>query len=242
LGEVLSRFADAGLKLNEKYVFGTNEVEYLGYKFSEQGMTAVPHKLEAIARMTPPDTAKKLYSLLCGMQYYRRMIPRFGEVSEPLYALAANKKQFKWNPETIKKFETLKLALLSAPIMAYPEPNKPYIMHKDASGSGLASVLYEQQDGILKPIMFSSQKLNKHEKNYSATEREMAAIVQGMDTFRPYIYGRHTDVYTDHKPLVTAKNLKRPMGRLGRMFICVQDFDYTLHTEKKMCKFLNNFV
>lgn len=69
--------------------------------------------------------------------------------------------------------------------------------------------MQEDENGLMRPVAFASRKLTATEQRYSATERELLAIVYAFDQFNSNIYGRHVKVYTDHKPLVTMAKLKR---------------------------------
>lgn len=51
------------------------------------------------------------------------------------------------------------------------------------------------------PISYASRTLNKHEKSYSTTEKELLANVWAVTYYRPYIYGRSFHLLTDHQPL-----------------------------------------
>jgi len=75
IDEILSRFRFAGLKFKpKKYVFADHEVEYLGFKFTDQGLHATTTKIDAIMQIKPPDTTKKLFSFMCSINYYRSLI------------------------------------------------------------------------------------------------------------------------------------------------------------------------
>ena len=81
-------------------------------------------------------------------------------------------------------------------------------------------------DKFFKPIAFTSRKLSETGKRYSATERELLALVYAYDQFYSHFYGRHIKFYTDHEPLSKMNKLKNPLGRVGRLFHRLQDEDY----------------
>lgn len=60
-------------------------------------------------------------------------------------------------------------------------------LHTDASNVALGGVLFQKVNGTNKPIAFYSRKFNSAERNYSATDREMLAIVANLRHFRHYI-------------------------------------------------------
>ena len=67
----------------------------------------------------------------------------------------------------------------------------------DASNSGLGAVLL--QEG--KPIAFASRSLTDAETRYANIERELLAVLFGLERFYQYTYGRDVTVQSDHKPL-----------------------------------------
>lgn len=95
---------------------------------------------------------------------------------------------------------------------------------------------------MFKPVAFCSRKLNATEQRYSATERELLAIVYAVHQFKLHVEGRHLTIYTDHEPLVTMKELKNPMGRLGRLFHDLAEVDYSLRHIAGNENFLPDFL
>ena len=96
----------------------------------------------------------------------------------------------------------------------------------DASKHGLGAVLL--QEG--KPVAYESKSLSPTEQDYAKIEKEMYAIVFGTERFHQYIYGRHIEVTTDHKPLeaILRKPLSAAPARLQRMMLRLQKYDLTV--------------
>ena len=228
--EVLSRFKHAGLKLKpEKCAFAVENCEYLGFKISKDGIQVTARKIEAVLKIDPPSTVKGLYSFLCSMNYYRSLIPRFGDLTADLYKMTETKRRLcDWNESSIEKFNKLKQSLVSAPILAFPDSALPFVIQSDASGHSIASVLLQKHGEIYRPVAFASRKLNQTERRYSTTERELLSVVYAVKQFYLHVEGRHLTIYTDHEPIVTMKSLKNPMGRLGRLFHELSDVSYNL--------------
>ena len=88
LQEVFGRFCRANLRLKpEKCFLASKEVLYLGYMVSREGISADVQKVEAVRSFPRPTNLTSLCSFLCLASYYRRFIPNFSTVANPLYAL-----------------------------------------------------------------------------------------------------------------------------------------------------------
>jgi hypothetical protein len=117
---------------------------------------------------------------------------------------------------------------MTAPLLAYPDFKLPFTIQCDASNIAVGAVIGQTFDNKFRPVMYGSRHFTASESRFSATERELLAIVWAAKRFNPYIYGRHATFVTDHQPLVTMRSLKEPMGRIGRLFNKIQDIDYNL--------------
>ena len=60
------------------------------------------------------------------------------------------------------------------------------------------------------PVAFASRALTPIERNYAQIEKELLAIVFGMEKFNHFTYGRKVTVESDHKPLQTIH--KKPLA------------------------------
>ena len=83
-------------------------------------------------------------------------------------------------------------------LLAFPDFQKPFVIHTDASKTQLGSVI--SQEG--KPIAFYSRKLNPAQTRYTKTERELLSIVETLKEFRNILFGQKIAIYTDHSNLV----------------------------------------
>ena len=126
-------------------------------------------------------------------------------------------KQVKWNEKCDKAFIELKEVLTRTPILVMPDWTKPFILQTDVSAFGLGNIV-SQIDGTWKEhlIAFASKKFLQSERNYSATEREALAIVQGVKHFRTYLPESKFTIETDHNLLTQLGNLKDSHDRLAR--------------------------
>jgi hypothetical protein len=215
LRECLIRLRRAGLKINpSKCVFAAEEVEYLGHTINADGVRPGQDKTKAIKSCTPPTSVATVRSFIGLCNYFRRFVPSFASVASPLYALTSSKTEWRGGdlpPAALQAFLSLRSALASAPILAYPQRKGKFHLFVDAaSGSasdseapaGLgACLLQTQQDGSRRVVAYASRTLLDHERNYSAFLLELAAAVYGIDQFYLLLRGRPFILYTDHKPL-----------------------------------------
>ena len=105
-----------------------------------------------------------------------------------------------------ESFDRLKLALTSAPVLAYTNYEKPFLLETDASLKGLGAVLsQEDDDGKMRVISYASHTLKPYEKsmrNYSSTKLELLALKWSVcEKFRDYLIGSKFTVLTNNNPL-----------------------------------------
>ena len=95
----------------------------------------------------------------------------------------------------------LKERLVSAPILVYPDWNKMFHVHIDASGIALGAVLEQPREKMDHPIYYASKKLSTVERNYTMTKREALAMVYSLQMFTHYSLGASFKFFTDHSML-----------------------------------------
>jgi hypothetical protein len=206
IDEVLTRIKNAGLKLKpSKCSFGTHEVEYLGFKISDQGIQPSQRKVERLLQVKPPKTPALLHSYLCSINFYRQDIPHFGHITSELHDMAASKTRFlTWTDTALRHFSRLQNAFANAPILAFPDFDKTFYIQGDASAKAvggaclqkhgcstpLQNPLQNSNNCIFRPNVFFGRKLTKTERRWSATEREMLALVYGYTICYHLVFGR----------------------------------------------------
>ena len=114
--------------------------------------------------------------------------------------------------------------LTEAPVLAYPQFEREFMLETDASGLGLGAVLsQEQSDGTIRPISFASRTLQPHEQNYGISDLEALGVVWAIRHYRHYLYGHHCIVFTDHEALKSLLNTPQPSGKLARWGMALQE-------------------
>lgn len=236
LNEVFSRMRQAGLKLSPgKCYFAQKKLHYLGHVISKEGIQADPRKIEKVQNLCAPTNQKGVKSLLGLTNYYKKFIKGYSKICAPLFQLLQKNSKFEWTDDCQKSLDTLKNALCSAPILAFPDMNKPFILTCDASRSGLGYILGQlDSNGKERVIEYSGRALQAAEKNYTVSEIECLAIVSGVKAFRAYL---STDIpftiITDHQALKVLNSITTSQnGRIARWALFLQGFKYTVHYRK----------
>jgi hypothetical protein len=195
---------------------------------SERGVLPDKTKTKAIEDFPTPQNVKQLKRFLGLMSYYRRFIPRFSTIASPLHQLLKKDAKYEWTDKQEQAFRGLQSRLISPPILRYPDYSREFIPTTDASSEGVRAVLSQGKIGKDLPIAFASRSLNKAERNYNTTEKELLAIVWGVRYFRPYLFGTKFTIVTDHKPLTWIASVKDPRSRLLRWRIKLEEYNYEI--------------
>ncbi|CAM4329409.1 unnamed protein product [Lepidochelys olivacea] len=227
--QVLDRLQGAGLTVKaEKCKVGMAEVSYLGHRVGSGRLKPEPAKVEVIRDWPAPHTKKQVQAFIGMAGYYRRFVPHFSAIATPITELCKKGKPDKvvWTEQCQVAFRALKKALVSGPVLANPDFDKPFVVFTDASDTGLGAVLMQEDEkGERHPIVYLSKKLLPREQHYAAIEKECLAMVWALKKLEPYLFGRHFTVYTDHSPLTWLHQMKGANAKLLRWSLLLQDYD-----------------
>ena len=225
---VLQRLSRAGLKLNPtKTTLASREVVYLGYVISECGIKPNPKKISAVMNLKPPTTAKEVRTFLGLTGYYRRFVPVYAAIVEPLYALTRAGTVFVWGDRERAAFDLLKQRLCEAPTLAYPRRDRKNIVDCDASDVATGAVLMQlTETGEEVVIQYASYTFSGAEVRWTIMEKEAYAVVWAVSTFRAYLLGSQVTIRTDNSAVSTLKTAKH--AKLKRWAIMMEEFDYVL--------------
>jgi len=229
LDTVLQRISEAGLKLKpEKCELLKSEVTFLGHLVSDKGIQPDPNNTAKIQSWPVPKTVTEVRQIIGLGSYYRRFIRHFSAIVKPLTELTKKNNEFTWTQECQIAFERLKTAFISTDIMALPKDEGEFYLDTDACDVSIGAVLSQIQDGQMKVIAYGSRTLNKAERNYCTTDKELLAVRYFIEYYRQYLLGRTFCVRTDHQALVWLFSLKEPKGRIARWLEILSAFDFCI--------------
>ena len=234
----LQRLSDAGLYAKKsKCELFMHEIEFLGHHVGRAGLRVMPDKVEAVQKWPIPSNVSELRSFLGLAGYYRRFIEGFSRRAAPLHNLThtADGQPYHWQPAHQAAFDDLKSALRAAPVLALPDPDRPYVVHTDASDYATGAVLQQDFGRGLQPIAYTSHKLSDPERRYPTHDKEMLAIIKMLGEWRIYLQGRHPftiRICTDHNSLQYFMTQPSLSARQSRWLDKLADFDFKIEYVK----------
>lgn len=203
--KVLSRLLEAGLQIDiKKCEFHTKQVKFLGLILTTDGIKMDPAKLETIEKWPTPESTKDIYRFIGFVNFYRRFIKNFGSIVMPLTDLMKKDIIFTWTEREESAFRAIKKKFKEDVLLQHFNWDRPARLETDASDRGTGGVLLQPDiTGVWKPVAFFSRKMSPAESNYEIYDKELLAIVQAFEEWRPELEGSidSVEVITDHKAL-----------------------------------------
>lgn len=144
--------------------------------------------------------------------------------------------KFEWSSTLESLFQKFKASILSLSHSYFFEKNRPTYLSRDASSIAIGGVLEQQVNiggkSVRVPVLYFSKALSQSQINYSQTEKELFALITGLQKFKYYIMASNCKVFVDHKTLcylIDVSQSKKPIpnhisGRLQRWLLIVQSY------------------
>ena len=146
----------------------------------------------------PESTSAEEVSRLNGMSNYLScFLPNLLEIMKPLHNLMHKETVWCWLEVHETAWNEVKRLIATTPVLTYYKPRESLEIQCDSSQTGLGMAL--MQSGC--PIAYASTTLSEMETRYAQIQKEMLAIVYGVEKLNDYTFGRKVTVYSDHKPL-----------------------------------------
>ena len=146
------------MKLNpSKCAFGVMAGKFLGFMVSQRGIKVNPDKIQAIMKLTPPKTVKKVQSLNRKIVVLNRFVSRATDKYLPFFRTL--KKSFEWMTECQQAFEDLKTYLSSLPLLSLSKPGEELFLHLAVALAAVSATLVREENGVQKPVYFTRRAL-----------------------------------------------------------------------------------
>jgi transposase InsO family protein len=222
--EALRRLQSKNMSVNaEKTFWAVKEVDYLGFRLTQQGVMPQPKKVAAIQGMRVPRNKKQMRSFIGLVNFYRYMWRRRSHLLAPLAELAGKKTKYEWTTKHQEAFDAIEAAVSKDVLLSFPDYALPFDLYTDASDYQMGAVLMQGT----KTLAFWSRKLKPEQKNYGVGEKEMLSVVEALKEFRTMILGYSIHIYTDHKNWTHDKIYRN--ARVLRWQMEIEDFGPTFH-------------
>ncbi|GJT36336.1 putative reverse transcriptase domain-containing protein, partial [Tanacetum coccineum] len=149
---------------------------------------------------------EKLYAKFSKCEFWLQEVHFLGHVvnQSGIHVDPSKIEAYEWGEKEEEAFQTLKNNLCYAPILWLPDGIEDFVVYCDASNQGLGCLLMQRG----KVITYASRQLKIHEKNYTTHDLELGAVMFALKTWRHYLYGTKSVIYTDHKSLQHIFNQK----------------------------------
>ncbi|KAF9763004.1 Retrovirus-related Pol polyprotein from transposon [Nosema granulosis] len=230
---VMEKLRNAGITLNKKKCkFFQKEIKILGNIITEGRIKPDPEKVKCIKNYPRPNTVKELRSFIGLLNYCREFIKDFASKAKPLFDMLKGEtkrsiRKLNHTNDTKNAFEILRAEMTENTSRKQPDFSLEFILITDASEHGIGAILAQKGiDGKEEMISAYSKNFDKHQANYSVTDKELLAVVKGIEHFRHYLLGKEFILRTDHKALTYLWTAKNPTTRLLRWALKLQEYKF----------------
>ncbi len=174
---------------------------FLGYVVSKEGAKLDPKKIDAVLRFPEPTTVSNVRSFLGLTGYYRKYVRGYSRLAGLLFESTKKDVAFIWNQGCQQAFDSLKRALVDAPILVRPDFKRPFCLDVDWSTKGVGAVLSQKEGRFEKVVAYASKGLTVAQRKFHPMEGECYALIWGIMHFRQYLHRNHFTLRTDHNRL-----------------------------------------
>src|SRR5258706_1622286 len=214
-----------------KSAFLPDRISVLGHVLTTNGIIAAPEKLLKVQNWAIPQTRKQLQGFMGMVNYLSQYVPHLSTYAAPLTQLCGSKALWKWRYIHTKAFEQLK-DILAAEAILKPldyESKEPIYLVTDASASGIGAWIGQGPTlRDIRPAGFYSRKFNAAQSRYNTTDKELFAIITGLQHFQPQLLGTKFTILTDHKAALAFRENKDINDQHVRWQILMSIFEFDM--------------
>ena len=195
------------------------------------GIKMEEEKVRGVLDWLTSKYVKDVQKLLGLANYYCQFIERFTSIARPLHNMVKKNKKCNWTEKQEKAFRELKERFTKEPVLVAPDIDKKMRMEVNASDYTTRGVLsIECEDGLQRPVVFLSKSLNETEKNYEIHDKEILAIIRGLENWRHLLKDKclKFEIWTNHKNLEYFMKMQKLNHRQAQWALYLSRFDFTL--------------
>lgn len=209
-----------------------NEIQFLGYNITNSKITPTKANICKIRNIKEPKTKKDVRALLGLCNFYRKFIPNYAQLIQPLVEFTKKKHSniINLDDSSREALTRLKDKFNEKLELGSIDPISQLLLYTDASNNGIGACLLQQKESDLKPIVHISRTLSKAERKYSIIEKELLAIVWSIVKLKHYLLGRFFTIKCDHKPLLALKRKELKNNRINRWSLILSDYKFDLQS------------
>jgi hypothetical protein len=212
----------------EKCTFCTDQVAFLGYVVTPQGIVVDEAKIEAIKSWPIPAMLKQLRSFLGLVGFYQHFVRDFSTIATPLNDLIKKGVLFRWSAAQDQAFHTLIDKLTNAPLLQLSDFGKTFEFECDTSGIGIGGVLHQKG----KHVAYFSEKLSGPSLNYSTYDKELYALVRILETGQHFLWPKEFVIHSDHESLKHISGQEKLNKRHAKWVEFIETFPYIIKHKK----------
>jgi len=177
----------------------------LGVIILENKVQMDKEKLSGVLEWPVLTKVKQVQAFLGFVNFYYRFIENFAKMSKLLSNLTKKNCIWNWGIEQQNAFEVLKKAFTTAPVLRIPNDKDPFKLSTNASDFVTEAVLSQKdmQTNLWHPVAFFSKLLNVHERNYEIYDKELLAVIRGLEEYRHYLeeHSYKIEIWLDYQNL-----------------------------------------
>jgi len=211
VAEVIKRLEENDLYVKlEKCKWKIQEVGFLGVVIGPEGIKMEKEKVKEVLEWPTPKCVKDVQKFLGLANYYCQFIEGFAFIARPLHDLVKKDQKWNWIEKQEEVFRKLKEWFIKELVLVALDLDKKMWIEVDASDYMMGGVLLmEGEDGVWKPVAFLSKSLNETERNYKIHDKEILAIIRGLEAWWHLLEGVvATTCHLRTNDLTTSKALQ----------------------------------
>ena len=232
VAEVVKRLEENDLYVKpEKCKWKVREVEFLGVVIGLEGIKIEKGKVKGVLEWLTPKCVKDVQKFLGLANYYHQFIEGFALIARPLYDLVKKDKKWEWAEKEERAFGELKRRFTEELVLVALDLDKKMQMEVNVSDYTTGGVLLmECEDKLWRLVVFLSKSLNETERNYEIHDKEMLAIIRGLEVWRHLLEGVQFKfkIWMDHKNLEYFMKAQKLNRRQARWVLYLSRFDFIL--------------